>query len=76
MFRVSREHLADTDLGYWQHLKYAWCHGVISLKVAWYSFTHAVWPGIYPFTAEGILKEQCKLMQKRIDSRVAYLKEK
>lgn len=72
MFRKSREHLADTNLNYWQHLQYAGGHGLTSLKVAWYSFTHAIWPGVYPFTAEGILSKQCKEMKKRITARKAY----
>lgn len=73
--KLQKTHLEETNLDYWEHLRYGLGHTIKSCYVVWTSFWHALYPEWYPYVAEGVLIEQYKSLKKRMADRDKFHKE-
>ena len=65
MLKKSKKHLTDSNVSYWEHLKFAVYAAVLLLWAGIASLIHAVIPSLFPGTAAYIV---IKLYKKRLEN--------
>ena len=62
----TKQHLKDSNMGYWYHLAHSWANGFRLLVLAGTSFVHGVLPGIWPqHAARGVVRIYNSMRQYR-----------
>ena len=57
IIKKSVEHLAKNNMGYWEHFKFAACHGIRCIKAGTLLILHSVVPALFPKTGSTLVNQ-------------------
>ncbi len=59
------DHLKDNNMTYWQHLNFAWAHGVVCLVAGLCLMAHAIFPCWFQTTGSDLVGFLANVFKKR-----------
>lgn len=57
MFKKSIRHLEENNMGYWEHLTFAFSHGVRCIKAGFLLILHSIIPSLFPKTGSKLVNK-------------------
>lgn len=57
LIKKSIKHLKENNMGYWEHLKFAFSHGIRCIKAGVLLILHSIIPALFPKTGSKLVNK-------------------